>query len=65
MWGCGGYFPFGFFFIFFLIFWIFAFRRRGGWHNRRFDAEELLKRRLINGDIGDAEYERIKEILNR
>lgn len=64
MWECGFFFPFGFF-IFFLIFWVFVSRQRGGWYNRRFDAENLLKRRLINGDIDEAEYERIKEILNR
>jgi len=65
MWGCGGFFPFGFFFIFLLIIWIFVFRRHGRWNNRNFDAENLLKRRLINGDIDEAEYERLKEILNR
>jgi|GEM_PF-4893457 len=68
MWGCGGFFPFGIFFILllgFLIFKVFYFSRNGGWHHRRFDAKAMLQQRLINGEIDEAEYERIKNILNR
>ncbi len=62
-------------FIAFVVFRIFAFRRCGGsrgWCNGRFDgrdgrfeAEAILKRRLVNGEINEEEYQRLKDILSK
>ncbi|MBA4541518.1 hypothetical protein H1164_01170 [Thermoactinomyces daqus] len=66
-------FPFGFFcivFATFLIFRIISFRRYGRCYcyNRfdgRLEAEEILKRRLINHEISEEEYLKLKEILRK
>ncbi|MGY4688607.1 hypothetical protein [Salibacterium sp. K-3] len=65
---CGHFFPFlpfGFFFLFLLIFCLFLFKGRGGWKQNRFNSESLLQRRLINGEIDENEYERLREIIHR
>ncbi|WP_156911814.1 hypothetical protein [Salibacterium aidingense] len=65
---CGHFFPFlpfGFFFLFFVIFCLFLFKGRGSWKQNRFDSETLLQRRLINGEIDEKEYERLREIIHR
>lgn len=72
-WGHHGFHPFGWILFAllaaFLIFKIFAFWRCGwgyyGWHNGRFDAEAILKRRLASGEISEAEYQRMRDILDK
>ncbi|MFC7442015.1 hypothetical protein [Laceyella putida] len=67
------FFPLGFFFMLmavFVIFRIICFRRCGrGCHYGRLDsqltAEEILKRRFINHEIGEDEYLKMKEILKK
>lgn len=66
MWAHGCFFPFGFFFLIllaFLVFRIVGFRRCGWRNHDRFDSAALLERRLINGEIDETEYRRLKEIL--
>ena len=47
----------------------FGFRRRGrpwgacGWHDGSSDPDTVLKRRLASGEINEAEYQRLKELL--
>ncbi|WP_209811116.1 hypothetical protein [Ammoniphilus resinae] len=48
-----------------MIFKVFFFSRYGGWQHSRFDTKAMLQQRLINGEIDEAEYERLKGILNR
>ncbi|MGE5673046.1 MAG: hypothetical protein ACM3XM_04045 [Mycobacterium leprae] len=36
-----------------------------GYHDSRFEAEALLRRRLVNGEIKEEEYQRLKEILSK
>jgi uncharacterized membrane protein len=68
-----GFFPFPFFFLaLFIVFVVFriAMFRRGGRMCRRgqsgqFEAEALLKKRLVNGEIGEEEYLRLKAILSK
>lgn len=70
-WGYHGFHPFGWFFLLllavFLVFRFFAFRRCGrwhhGWHDGRLDAEAILRRRLASGEISEAEYKQLQEIL--
>ncbi|MGZ4123250.1 MAG: hypothetical protein ACXVOI_08565 [Tumebacillaceae bacterium] len=64
-----GFFLFPLFvgFLIFVAFRIFAFRRYGGacrWNQGRFDAEAILMRRLVNGEINETEYQRLKEVLH-
>jgi uncharacterized membrane protein len=70
----GHWFPFPWIFfavlIGFLIFRVVMYRRYGGPWNRganqgRLDAESVLQRRLASGEIDEAEYERIREILRK
>jgi uncharacterized membrane protein len=63
-----------FFPVFPLMFFVFvalmAFRFRGHrrcerWHDGREDAQAIVRRRLANGEIDEAEYQRLKEILSK
>jgi uncharacterized membrane protein len=61
---------FGFLFLFliigFFIFRVLAFRRFGGfrrgWHD---DAESILRKRLVNGEIDEEEYLKLKAALKK
>ena len=59
------------FWLFFLVFFLFAFRFWGcGWGRRRWRGpdstpDEILKRRLARGEIDEAEYTRLREVVRR
>lgn len=71
-WGYHGFPFFGLLFftllVVFLVFRIITFRRYSRqyhhWNNGQKEAEAILKKRLAEGKIDEAEYERIKEILS-
>jgi len=77
MWaGPHWFFPFtwGLSWVFFLAIALLCFRafafRRHAWGCRSgyggpFDAEAILKRRLASGEIGEADYQRLKELLGK
>ncbi len=72
MWGHHWFHPgWGFLLVFvgFLIFRVLTFRRHGWgchhWHHGHDDALAILRRRLVNGEIDEAEYQRLKEALNK
>ncbi|HEX6972184.1 MAG TPA: hypothetical protein VF234_08195 [Limnochordia bacterium] len=72
-WGYHGFSPLCWIFVLlligFVIFQCLAWRRCGArWGDRerhRDDAEALLARRLAAGEIDEADYQRLKEILRR
>lgn len=73
MWGYG-FHPMGWIFgallIALVVSRIFFFRRyghgcHGGYHHGQDDAMAILRRRLVNGEISDEEYRRLKEILSK
>ena len=39
--------------------------RRRGWHDGRWEAEAILQRRLAAGEIDEAEYRRLREVLTK
>lgn len=39
--------------------------RRRGWHGGRWEAEAILQRRLAAGEIDEAEYRRLREVLSK
>ena len=67
----GHFGPWCFGFIFFFIFLSFilrvvAFRRFGGCRRGWYDeAEVLLRKRLVNGEISEEEYQRLKDTLKK
>jgi uncharacterized membrane protein len=67
MWHGHWCFGFIFFFIFlFIILRVVAFRRFGGCHRGWYDeAEVLLRKRLVNGEITEEEYQRLKDALKK
>ncbi|HVB08791.1 MAG TPA: SHOCT domain-containing protein [Bacillota bacterium] len=65
-WGFWWFPPFGFFILLFLLLGgirFLFFRHRGPWRHWQEDPLALLKRRLAIGEITEAEYQRLKEIL--
>ncbi|HYG57126.1 MAG TPA: hypothetical protein VD902_03560 [Symbiobacteriaceae bacterium] len=63
-----GFFPFpifGLFFLLFVGFMLFRGRRHGRWCPGGPEAEGILKRRLAGGEIGEEEYQRLKEVLSK
>jgi uncharacterized membrane protein len=75
MWHPYGFFPFGLLFIIplfvLLIIRITMFRRHGAWccgpgrFHGNHEAEVILMRRLACGEIGEEEYERLREIIKK
>jgi uncharacterized membrane protein len=69
-WGHHGFWCFGFFLLFlvivFLLIRAFAFGNCGGCRRRWYDdAEAILRRRLVNGEIDESEYQKLKEALRK
>jgi uncharacterized membrane protein len=73
-WGYGGFHPFPWIFLvviaFVVIFRVVMFRRYGCRHHRRWeggpdDALSILDRRLVNGEVTEEEYRRLKAILTK
>jgi uncharacterized membrane protein len=71
-WGHHGFnpfFPIFFFMMFFGFFFFLRFfiwrRSNGGCFHNGQDALLLLKTRLVNGEIGEEEYLRLKEVLKK
>lgn len=72
-WGYAGFHPFGgFFFLLFvgLVVVLLVSRQHNGWWHHaedvgQADAEAILRRRLANGEISEAEYRSLREVLSR
>ncbi|MGH2459135.1 MAG: SHOCT domain-containing protein [Chloroflexota bacterium] len=70
-WGYAGFHPFGGFFFLLLIGLVVVLlvsRRHNGWSHRGegaglADAEAILRRRLASGEISEAEYRALREVL--